>query len=60
MVGCYGRVIGYLGPTLHYYGCVKCQKYHFECDPLYQEHIMSQSKEGIQEMPVSEYEKYYK
>jgi hypothetical protein len=54
------RVIGYLCPTIRYYGCVKCQAYHFEGEPLFQEHILDQSKHGIQQMPVTEYEKYHK
>jgi hypothetical protein len=29
------------------YGCVKCQKYHREGDPLYTLHLFHQSKHGI-------------
>ena len=29
------------------YGCVQCQQYHFEGDPLYTEHIMRQDKHGL-------------
>jgi hypothetical protein len=34
------------------YGCVRCQAYHGESDgPIYQEHIMSQSKHGLRRRP---------
>lgn len=29
------------------YGCVICQTRHFECQPIYSQHILSQSKHGI-------------
>ena len=31
------------------YGCVRCQQYHEEGDPLYEEHKFFQSKHGIRE-----------
>lgn len=34
------------------YGCVRCQAYHGESDgPVYQEHIMWQSKHGMRRRP---------
>ena len=37
--------------TIKYYGCVKCQKQHWQdIEPeLYQEHLYWQSKHGIQD-----------
>ena len=32
---------------INYYGCVKCQDYHYEPEPIYQDHILSQSKHGL-------------
>ena len=29
------------------YGCTKCQKRHFDHEPIYNQHIMFQSKEGL-------------
>lgn len=31
-----------------YYGCVWCQSFHFEGDPLYAQHLLGQSKHGLQ------------
>jgi len=39
-------------PTINYYGCVRCQKQHLEYEDVYKEHIMFQSKHGIQKMKV--------
>jgi hypothetical protein len=36
------------------YGCVRCQQYHRECDPLYQPHIMCQSKHGLRFVGIEE------
>lgn len=33
---------------LRYYGCVECQKYHFEDEQIFEDHIHHQSKHGIQ------------
>ena len=33
------------------FGCVLCQKWHREGEPLYQDHILFQSKHGIRERP---------
>ena len=41
---------------VNYYGCCKCQAQHFEGESLYQEHLMSQSKHGIQQVSREEYE----
>lgn len=30
-----------------FYECVKCQRRHYERDPLYGDHIMFQSKHGL-------------
>jgi len=32
---------------INQYGCVKCQKTHYEDEKIYNKHIMSQSKHGI-------------
>jgi hypothetical protein len=32
-----------------HYGCVQCQMYHNEGDPLYTAHLIFQSKHGVQE-----------
>jgi len=31
-----------------YYGCVECQSFHFEGDPMYRKHLWRQSKHGLQ------------
>jgi hypothetical protein len=31
---------------LREYGCCKCQQFHREDEPIYEEHIMRQSKHG--------------
>lgn len=31
------------------YGCIKCQRYHFECESEYQEHLLLQSKFGLRD-----------
>jgi hypothetical protein len=33
------------------YGCVRCQKHHYEGDRLYVEHIGWQSKHGTKKVP---------
>ena len=45
--------------TVKYYGCVKCQKQHWQdIDPkIFEEHKYFQSKHGIQEMLFSNEEK---
>ena len=42
---------GQIIDPISYYGCVKCQVQHFEDEPIYKQHILRQSKHGIQEMP---------
>jgi hypothetical protein len=37
---------------IRYYGCVECQRNHFEDEGLYRPHLMRQSKHGIQQMSV--------
>jgi hypothetical protein len=34
------------------YGCVRCQTYHIEGDPLFEEHLYFQSKQGIRARPI--------
>ena len=34
------------------YGCTICQVHHYQTDALYNEHMMSQDKHGIQIDPV--------
>ena len=36
------------------YGCVRCQKYHREDEPIYAEHLMLQSKHGPRFVEVDE------
>lgn len=38
-----------MGRMKNVYGCVKCQIYHLEDEPIYKEHIYYQSKHGIQQ-----------
>ena len=38
--------------TRRYYGCVKCQVYHYDDEPLFEAHIMRQDKHGIRR-PIS-------
>lgn len=33
------------------YGCVQCQEYHYEGDAEFEEHIMRQSKHGVERLP---------
>lgn len=42
----------FLNVVLREYGCVRCQTYHTEGQPLFAEHIMSQSKHGVREVDV--------
>ena len=42
------------GIYVNHYGCVKCQKRHFEDQELYQEHIYWQSKHGIESMSIEQ------
>lgn len=38
---------------VHAYGCTRCQREHVEgLDPLYEPHIMSQSKHGTYDRPA--------
>ena len=38
--------------AVRYYGCCRCQRNHAEgLDPLYEAHLMSQSKHGVRERP---------
>lgn len=42
-----------LGPdTCKTYGCVRCQLRHYEYEGVYEEHLSSQSKHGIQVLPI--------
>jgi len=34
-------------PIVWYYGCVECQQYHYQGDPLYDAHIWRQDKHGL-------------
>lgn len=44
-----------LGPqTLRAYGCVRCQRWHYEGDELFEPHIWHQSKHGFKRLPASE------
>ena len=36
--------------TIQFYGCVQCQKYHYEGTPIYDEHIRFQSKDGLRQL----------
>ena len=38
--------------TRREYGCVKCQTYHVEGDPLYEAHLYFQSKHGTWTRPI--------
>jgi hypothetical protein len=38
-------------PTIKEYGCVECQLYHAEGDPLYAQHLFRQSKHGTRCVP---------
>lgn len=40
------RALGRRG-WLNAYGCTRCQKWHYEDEPIYQQHIGFQSKHGI-------------
>jgi hypothetical protein len=37
---------------IRYYGCVECQRDHFEDEGLYKPHLLRQSKHGIKTMSV--------
>jgi len=37
---------------IRYYGCVECQKDHFEDEGLYKPHLLRQSKHGIRQVSV--------
>lgn len=37
------------------YGCVKCQAWHYERDPLYRAHAMFQSKHGTRQATEAEW-----
>lgn len=47
-----------VGSSVKYYGCCKCQKHHYEPDPLYTEHLAHQSKHGLQRITKELYEKH--
>jgi hypothetical protein len=32
------------------YGCVRCQAYHYEDEPLFAGHILFQSKHGVEDL----------
>jgi hypothetical protein len=38
-----------------FYGCVKCQRCHFQGTPLFWEHRGFQSKHGVDQMPLDHY-----
>lgn len=38
----------FISPMIARYGCVKCQAYHYENDDFYTNHILYQSKHGIE------------
>lgn len=42
---------------IRYYGCVECQRDHFEDEALYKPHLMRQSKHGIKQVSVEYAEK---
>ena len=42
--------------SVHYYGCVKCQTFHYEDESIYQDHINFQSKHGIMRITAQERE----
>ena len=48
------------GVYVHYYGCVKCQKHHYDAEEhaldLYRQHEGFQSKHGVQRMAVEEWQ----
>ena len=42
------------GIYVNHYGCVKCQKRHYEDQDIYQEHIWHQSKHGLTWMTMEQ------
>lgn len=43
------------GPrSIQAYGCVKCQRWHYEGDPDFEAHLLHQSKHGITLRPATE------
>jgi hypothetical protein len=42
------------GIYVKHYGCVKCQKRHYEDQDIYEKHIFWQSKHGIDSMPIEQ------
>ena len=48
------------GIYVRYYGCVKCQKRHYDAEEhaqdLYRQHEGFQSKHGVQRMSMEEYQ----
>lgn len=40
---------------LEYYGCVKCQKFHYKPQPIYKDHIFFQDKHSIRTIPMKIY-----
>ena len=39
--------------TIEVYGCVECQRCHYEGDPLYAAHLCRQSKHGVTTAPFT-------
>jgi hypothetical protein len=45
--------------TIREYGCTICQRWHAADDPLYERHLMHQSKHGWRERPLTDQEKHF-
>jgi hypothetical protein len=44
-----------VGIYVEHYGCVKCQKRHFDDEEIFQEHLWAQSKHGVDRMTIEQY-----